>query len=173
MKVVLSAAFAILLSSVAMAQDEERIKRIIDRIEKEIRESHDRTREEIRAIIRAEIQRAQGKAPSEPTPDKPKPPPAAPARKVYLGISAGDLTDAERKALGVGGGIKVADVRGPAKEAGLKAGDVLVEFDGEPVTEERIGSLLAAHKPGDTVDATVVRSGKRLTLKVVLAERKE
>jgi S1-C subfamily serine protease len=166
MKVVLSALFAILLSSVAMAQDEERIKRIVDRIEKEIRESHDRTREEIRAIIRAEIQRAQGKAPSEPTP-------AAPSRKVYLGISAGDLTDAERKALGVGGGIKVADVRGPAKEAGLKAGDILVEFDGEAVTEERIGGLLAAHKPGDTVDATVVRSGKRLTLKVVLAERKE
>ena len=171
MKVVFSAAFALLLSSVAMAQDEERIKRIVDRIEKEIRESHDRTREEIRAIIRAEIQRAQGKAPSEPTPDKPAP--AAPSRKVYLGISAGDLTDAERKALGVGGGIKVADVRGPAKEAGIKAGDVLVELDGEPVTEERIGAILARHKPGDTLDAVVLRSGKRLALKVVLAERKE
>ena len=153
------------------SQDEERIKRIVDRIEKEIRESHERTREEIRAIIRAEVQKASGKTPSEPPPVKPAPAPAP--RKVYLGITAGDLTDVERKALGVGGGIKVADVRGPAKEAEIKAGDILVELDGEPVTEERIGGILARHKPGDTVDATVVRSGKRLSLKIVLAERKE
>jgi len=171
MQVVFSAAFALLLSSVALAQDEERIKRIVDRIEKEIRDSHDRTREEIRAIIRAEIQKASGKTPSEPTP--PKPVPAPSARKVYLGITAGDLTDAERKALGVGGGIKIADDRGPAKEAEMKSGDVLVELDGDPVTEERIGGILARHKPGDTVEAVVLRSGKRLTLKVVLTERKE
>ena len=168
MKVVLSALFAILLSSVAMAQDEERIKRIVDRIEKEIRDSHDRTREEIRAIIRTEIQKASGKAPSDPPPVKPPS-----SRKVFLGITAGDLTDAERKALGVGGGIKIADVRDPAKEAEMKAGDVLVELDGEPVTEERIGAILARHKPGDTIDAVVLRSGKRLALKVVLTERKE
>ena len=173
MKVVLSAAFAILLSSAAMAQDEERIKRIVDRIEKEIRESHDRTREEIRAIIRAEIQRAQGKAPTEPTPDKPKPAPAAPARKVYLGISAGDLTDAERKALGVGGGIKVADVRGPAATAGVKAGDILLELDGKPVTEETVGAALESKKPGDEVEATLLRGGKREKVRIRLAERKE
>jgi S1-C subfamily serine protease len=152
-------------------QDEERVKRIVERIEKEIRESHERTREEIRAIIRAEMQKASGKQPSEARPDKPAP--AAPPRKVYLGITAGDLTDAERKALGVGGGIKVADVRGPAKEAQIKAGDILVELDGEPVSEERIGGILGRHKPGDTIDATVLRSGKRVSLKVVLGERKE
>lgn len=171
MKVALSALFAILLSSAAFSQDEERIKRIVERIEKEIRESHERTREEIRMIIRAEIQKASGKAPADPPPQKPAP--AAPSKKVYLGITAGDLTDAERKALGVGGGIKIADVRGPAKDAEMKAGDVLVELDGEPVTEERIGGILGRHKPGDTVDATVVRSGKRVTLKVVLGERKD
>jgi len=149
-------------------QDDERVKRIVDRIEKEIRDSHERTREEIRAIIRNEIQKSQGK-PAPATPSDP----VTPARKVYLGISADDMTDAERKSLGIGGGIKVGDVRGPAKEAGIKAGDILVELDGEAVSEERIGELLAKRKPGDAVEATVVRSKKRMTLKVVLAERKD
>ena len=172
MKSVAAVAFALLLSSAASAQDkqdDERVKRIVDRIEKEIRESHDRTREEIRAIIRAEIQKGLGK---QPTPAKP--PPAAPApRKVYLGIVAGDLTDVERKALGTGGGIKVSDVRGPAKDAGLKTGDILLELDGEAVTEERIGEILSKHKPGDSVEAVVLRAKKRTALKIDLAERKD
>lgn len=169
MKVVVTAAFALLLSSAALAQEDERLKRIVERIEKEIRDSHERTREEIRAILRAELQKGSGK---EPTPVPPREPSVAPARKVYLGITAGDLTDVERKALGTGGGIKIADVRGPAKEADLRAGDILVELDGEAVTEERIGGILARHKPGDAVEAVVLRSNKRVTVKVVLAERK-
>src|SRR5947209_19437106 len=108
MKVLTGAAFCLLLASAASAQDDERIKRIVDRIEKEIRESHDRTREEIRAIIRAEIQKSGGK-PS--TPEKPAPS-AAPAPKVTLGITAEDMTEEERKAHA--GGIKIAEVRGPA-----------------------------------------------------------
>jgi len=169
MKFFVAAAFALLASSAVQAQDEERIKRIVDRIEKEIRESHDRTREEIRAIIRAEIQKSGGK---EPGPAKPQPPVAQP-RKVYLGITADDMTEAERKALGVAGGIKIADVRGPAKDAGLKAGDILLELDGDAVTEERIGEILSKHKPGDSVEAVVLRAKKRTTLKIDLAERKD
>jgi predicted metalloprotease with PDZ domain len=149
-------------------QDDERVKRIVDRIEKEIRDSHERTREEIRAIIRNEIQKSLGKA-APATPPDPEPP----SRKIYLGISADDMADSERKSLGIAGGIKVGEVRGPAKEAGIKPGDILVELDGEAVSEERIGELLAKRKPGDAVEATVVRSKKRMTLKVVLAERKD
>jgi S1-C subfamily serine protease len=173
MKVALAAAFAVLLSSAALAQEDERVKRIVERIEKEIRDSHERTREEIRAIIRAEL--GKGDAPKPPDPPKPppRPDPAPAVRKVYLGITAGDLSDAERKALGAGGGIKIAAVRGPAKDAGLKPDDVLVELDGDAVTEERIGGILARHKPGDSIDAVVIREKKRMTVKVVLAERKD
>jgi len=170
MKILASVAFTLLLSTVAFAQDDERIKRIVDRIEKEIRESHDRTREEIRAIIRAEIQKSGGKTPA-PAP-KVAPPPAAP-RKVALGITADDMTDAERKALGIGGGIKIAAVRGPAADAGLKPADILVEFDGEPVTEDRIGELLAKHQPGDNVPVKVLRAKQTVKLTVVLGERKD
>ncbi len=110
MKFVATVAFTLVLSSVALSQDDERIKRIVERIEKEIRESHDRTREEIRAIIRAEIQKSGGNPAT----------PATPARKVYLGITAGDITDEERKAHATG--IKIADVRGPPRSPGCRRG---------------------------------------------------
>jgi len=163
MKFAAALALVLLLSSAASAQDDERVRRMIERIEKEIRESHERTREEIRAIIRAEIQKSQGKAAPE----------ARPARKVYLGISADDLTEADRQALGSGTGIKVSDVRGPAKDAGIQPGDLLVELDGEPVSEDKIGGVLSRHQPGDTVPAIVIRGKKRVPLKIVLAERKD
>jgi len=163
MKSAAAVAIALLLSSAASAQDDERVRRIVERIEKEIRESHERTREEIRAIIRAEIQKSQGK----PAPE------GKPSRKVYLGISADDLTEADRQALGSASGIKVSDVHGPAKDAGIQPGDLLLELDGEPVSEDKIGGILSRHQPGDTVPALVLRGKKRVPVKILLAERKD
>ena len=168
MKFFAAVAFALLASSVAHSQDDERVKRIIDRIEKEIRESHERTREEIRAIIRNEIQKSQGKEAPAPAPEK-----APVAKKVTLGITADDLTEADRKALGARSAVKVADVRGPAKEAGLKPGDLLLELDGEAVSEEKLGDILGRHKPGDALDGSVLRAGKKVPVKIVLGERKD
>jgi S1-C subfamily serine protease len=162
-----AAALAVLLSPAAFAQDDDRVQRIVERIEKEIHESHEKTREEIRAIIRAEIQKSQGKAAPAPEPE------SRPARKVYLGISADDLTETDRKALGSGSAVKVSEVRGPAKDAGIQPGDLLVELDGEAVNEDKLGEILARHKPGDTVTATVLRSKKRVPVKIVLGERKD
>ena len=153
----------------AAQQDDERTKRILDRVEKEIRDSENRLRDEIRALIRAELRK-------EPAPSaKPEPGPSAetPRRRVLLGVTADEFTDAERKALGVGGGIKVADVRGPAEKAGVKAGDILLELDGKPVTEETVGRVLEGKKPGDEVEATLLRGGKREKVKILLAERKD
>jgi S1-C subfamily serine protease len=151
----------------APAQEDERTKRILDRIEKEIRDSEARLRDEIRAILRAEL-RKDAPPVKPPTPDVP-----APRRRVLLGVTADEFTDAERKALGVGGGIKVADVRGPAEKAGIKAGDILLELDGRPVTEETVGAALEKKQPGDEVEATLLRAGKREKVRVVLGERKD
>ncbi|HLH19800.1 MAG TPA: M28 family peptidase [Bryobacteraceae bacterium] len=71
-------------------------------------------------------------------------------------------------------GVKFADVTAgsPAAKAGLRAGDVLTEFDGKP-----IGNLydftyaLRAKKPGDAVKVKVLREGKPLEATVVLAQR--
>ncbi len=158
------AALAVSLLASAGFQDPQdpRMKRIVERVEREIRDSHERLRGQIRDIIRAELARVG------PAPD-----PAPARKKVLLGVTADDFTDAERKALGVGGGIKVAAVRGPAEQAGIKAGDVLVELGGAAVTEETIVRTLEKYQPGDSAEAVVLREGKRTTLKITFAERKE
>jgi hypothetical protein len=72
-------------------------------------------------------------------------------------------------------GVRFADVRDgtPAAKAGLKAGDILIEFDGKD-----IGNLydftyaLRAHKPGDLVLVKVLRGDKTIEAKVLLTERR-
>lgn len=162
-------ALAALLCPAALAQDkpDERTKRILERIEKEIQASHAKLLDDIRLIIRTEL----GKGGARPTPPVEKPPPSA--GKPYLGISLDDLSDEERKGLGLAAGVKIGEVRGPAEKAGLKPGDILVEIDGQAVTEEKLPELLGKHKPGDILTATVVRAKKRESVKVTLGERKE
>lgn len=72
-------------------------------------------------------------------------------------------------------GVKFADVRegSPAGKAGLKAGDVLVEFAGKPIKNlYDFTYALRSHKPGDEVEVKVVREGQAVTAKVVLEQRK-
>ena len=72
-------------------------------------------------------------------------------------------------------GVRFADVRDgtPAAKAGLKAGDILIEFDGK-----EIGNLydftyaLRAHKPGDLVTVKVLRGSQPIEAKVLLTERR-
>ncbi len=103
--------------------------------------------------------------------DEAAPPPAA--KRAYLGISAGDLSDDERRALGIGGGIRIAEVRGPAEKAGLKAGDILLSIGGVPVTEETIARTLERRRPGETVEVAVLRGRRREVFKLTLGERSD
>ncbi len=55
----------------------------------------------------------------------------------------------------------------PAEAAGLQAGDVVVEFAGEPVESRReLLFLIAAAAPGQEVEMTFVRGGKRKGIRV-------
>lgn len=72
-------------------------------------------------------------------------------------------------------GVKFADVTAgsPAATAGLKGGDVLVEFAGKPVQNlYDFTYLLRGQKPGDTVKVKVLRDGKPLEVDVLLTRRK-
>ena len=72
-------------------------------------------------------------------------------------------------------GVKFADVRdgSPAAKAGLKAGDVLVEFAGKEIKNlYDFTYALRAHRPGETVAVVVVRGGERITVHVALEVRK-
>jgi serine protease Do len=56
---------------------------------------------------------------------------------------------------------------GPAAKAGVEHGDVIVEFDGTPIEDwNELPRVVAATPVGKKVKMTIVRDGKRKTLKV-------
>jgi serine protease Do len=60
---------------------------------------------------------------------------------------------------------------GPAKKAGIVAGDVITQVDGKNVDSTReLARLVAGYTPGKSVDLTVWRDGKSETIKVNLGE---
>jgi serine protease Do len=70
----------------------------------------------------------------------------------------------------------VADVvnGGPAVAAGLKVGDVIVEFDGHPVNESNELPLMVARTPiGKTVTVKVLRDKEQKEVPVTIAELKD
>ncbi|HKO04504.1 MAG TPA: M28 family peptidase [Candidatus Acidoferrales bacterium] len=71
-------------------------------------------------------------------------------------------------------GVKFADVRdaSPAAKAGLKRGDVLVEFAGAPIKNLYDFTFqLRAHRPGEEVRVVVLRDGQRVEATVKLEVR--
>ncbi len=75
----------------------------------------------------------------------------------------------------VGGGQDGAAVTAgsPAAFAGIREGDIIIEFAGERVTKSNaLGDIINRHKVGDTVSVKLLRDGKEMTLQLALAERK-
>jgi serine protease Do len=94
-------------------------------------------------------------------------------RRGWLGvrIQPVDETIADSLNLGTARGALIAgvDEKGPAKPAGLMAGDVIVKFDGKEVKESRdLPRLVASMAVGKQVEVLVIRSGKEVTKTVTL-----
>lgn len=74
-----------------------------------------------------------------------------------------------------GKGFRILSVRpdSPAEKAGLKSGDLIISLGGKKI--ENIYDytyVLQEHKPGDEVEAIVIREGNELKLKIVFGTRK-
>jgi hypothetical protein len=72
-------------------------------------------------------------------------------------------------------GVRFSDVKpgSPAEKAGLKAGDVLVQFGDKPIHNlYDFTDALRRSKIGDVVEVQVLRNGKPITAKVTLEQRK-
>ncbi len=72
-------------------------------------------------------------------------------------------------------GIKFAGVTpgSPAEKAGLKGGDILIEFDGKPIQNlYDFTYALRAKKPGETVAVKVLRGSDTVDAQVTLGQRK-
>jgi serine protease Do len=89
----------------------------------------------------------------------------------WIGVSVRDVAteDVSKMKLSGSTGVVVEEVtkESPAETAGLKAGDVIVEFDGERVRSTRQFSRLVQETPsGRKVQASVMRDGQRVAVSV-------
>ncbi|MDQ1899963.1 Do family serine endopeptidase [Paracoccus sp. WLY502] len=96
-------------------------------------------------------------------------------RRGWLGVKIQDVTPDMAEALGLESetGAMVTDVpEGPAKEAGMRAGDVITSFAGSPVEDTRGLVRRVAEAPaGEPVDVVVQRQDGPVTLSVTLGRR--
>lgn len=94
----------------------------------------------------------------------------------WLGVQIQVLTEAMAKAIDLKetDGALIADVTAgsPAAQAGLKAGDVILAYDGEEIGRLRdLPRLVANTQVGKRVPLTVWRQGERQSVEVTIAAR--
>jgi serine protease Do len=93
--------------------------------------------------------------------------------KLGVGVQGVDQALAESFGLDKPRGALVSSVErgGPADEAGLKEGDVILAFDGQPVDSAgQLPAAVAAAKPGRKVELQVWREGASHKIDVTLGE---
>ncbi len=94
-------------------------------------------------------------------------------RRGWLGVRIQPVTDEVADSLGLDSarGALVAGVikGGPVDDGSIKAGDVILKFDGKTVSEMRdLPRVVAESSVGKQVDVVVLRDGKEQTVKVTL-----
>ncbi len=94
-------------------------------------------------------------------------------RRGWLGVRIQEVDDGIAETLGLGRvrGALVAGVddRGPAKPAGIEAGDVIIRFDGKEVKDSReLPRIVAATPVGKAVPVVIFRKGREETRQVTL-----
>nr|WP_246329499.1 Do family serine endopeptidase [Chthonobacter rhizosphaerae] len=99
-------------------------------------------------------------------------------RRGWLGVNIQQVTDDLAESLNIGSsrGALVAGVTegGPAAEARIEPGDVIVSFNGQPIREMRELPRLVANTPiGREVDVKLIRKGQEITVKVTLGRLEE
>ena len=92
----------------------------------------------------------------------------------WLGIGIQDVTPELASSLDLGdaAGALVANISpdSPAEHAGVARGDVIVEFEGKPITEShQLPALVAESRIGSKAHLTVLRNGAKKTLDVTIA----
>jgi Trypsin-like serine proteases, typically periplasmic, contain C-terminal PDZ domain len=89
----------------------------------------------------------------------------------YLGVSINSVADMTEPPKGADKGAVVMEVHPgtPAAQAGVKAGDVVVTFDGKPVaTAAELTALVTRTSPGARVTLGIVRDGSPVNVNVVV-----
>ena len=92
-----------------------------------------------------------------------------------IGVQIMDVEEESYRDLGLsermGAIVSSVPEGGPASAAGMQPGDVIVRYNGEPVTNTRdLQSRVVVTRPGTTVPVVVVRAGEEVTLNVTVEE---
>ncbi|MEL6873825.1 MAG: PDZ domain-containing protein, partial [Pseudomonadota bacterium] len=99
-------------------------------------------------------------------------------RRGWLGVNIQTVTDELAKSLKIAAnrGALISSVAkdGPAEAGGLKAGDVILTFDGRPVKNMRaLPRLVARTGEGKTVEVGIVRDGASMTRSITIGRLDE
>jgi putative serine protease PepD len=93
----------------------------------------------------------------------------------FLGVNTENVptAKADGHAVAVNSGAYVVKVSAdtPAAKAGIRAGDVIVALDSKPVeSAAELGGIVRQYKPGDSVDITLDRGGRKVSVTATLSE---
>ena len=96
----------------------------------------------------------------------------------FLGIELQRLDSNTAAAFGLTKteGALIANVRrdGPADKAGMKAGDIIMKVNGQPIDNNAtLKNLISFIHPGDSAALTVLRNGKEMDINVVIGTHPE
>ncbi|RME09221.1 MAG: Do family serine endopeptidase [Aquificota bacterium] len=94
----------------------------------------------------------------------------------WLGVVIQDITPEMAESLGVREGVIIAQIMpgSPAEKGGLRVGDVVVEVDGQKVSEVReLQFKIMRTEPGKEINLKVIREGKEVSLKIRVEEMPE
>ncbi|MBP3426698.1 MAG: trypsin-like peptidase domain-containing protein [Clostridia bacterium] len=93
--------------------------------------------------------------------------------QIMLGITIMDVTEELSKRYSMPIGVYVSEVASmsAAERAGLTRGDIIVEFDGQPVTNaDSLNAIKAQQTPGESVSMKIDRNGQELTLSIIIPQ---
>lgn len=88
-----------------------------------------------------------------------------------MGIQARNVTSELAKENNLEEGVYIVGVQefSPAEKAGLKIGDLIVQFGGKRVkTVEELNEIKGQYNEGDTVPVQIIRDGKKMNLEIKL-----
>ncbi|UVW27426.1 DegQ family serine endoprotease [Massilia sp. H6] len=95
-----------------------------------------------------------------------------------LGVQISEVTRDVAESLGLGKArgaeVSMVEAGGPAEKGGIKVGDIILKFNGQPIETTRdLPRLVGASKVGSRAEVTVWRRGAQIELPVTIVELQE